>query len=66
MRRVSGATPTLKASAVKDVTVRQHPLTAMESPSWQSLRSGEFAGMVNVMAVPLVESLLSRWETTEM
>jgi hypothetical protein len=33
--------PTSKVWDVKEVTVRQQPFTAMESPSWQSLRRWE-------------------------
>lgn len=59
MRRVSGATPTVKDGdgvVVKVTTVRQTPLTAMESPSWQSERRVEVGGRVMVKEVPPVAS----------
>jgi hypothetical protein len=51
--------PTVKLGGlegVKEVTVRQTPLMAMESPRWQSERSGELAGRVMVSEVPPVAS----------
>lgn len=53
-RRVSGATPTTNVSFVKDVTVRQVPLTEMESPRWQSGRT--VAASLMVRDVPPVSS----------
>ncbi len=51
--------PTVKVGvgvAVKEVTVRQTPLTAIESPRWASVRRGEEAGRVMVREVPPVVS----------
>lgn len=61
-RRVSGATPTTKVEAVKEVTVRQVPLMLMESPSWQSVRMSAAPEMVRV--VPVEASGGVREETT--
>jgi hypothetical protein len=61
-RRVSGATPTVKEESVKEVTVRQVPLTLMESPSLQSTRTGAALEMVRVVPPDASEGL--RAETT--
>jgi hypothetical protein len=61
-RRVSGATPTVKVESVKAVTVRQVPLTLMESPSWQSMRTGAALEMTRVVPPDASEGL--REETT--
>lgn len=45
---VSGASPTLKESESNSVTVRQAPLTQMESPIWQSVRMGAEEERVSV------------------
>lgn len=45
---VSGASPTLKESESNSVTVRQAPLTQMESPIWQSVRTGAEEERVSV------------------
>lgn len=49
--------PTVKLVGVKVTTVRQTPLMAMLSPSWQSERSEEASGREMVRDVPPVESL---------
>lgn len=49
LRSVSGATPTLKVELVKEVTVRQVPLTLMLSPRWQSERISAASEMVSVV-----------------
>jgi hypothetical protein len=41
---------------VKEVTVRQTPLMAIESPRWASERREEVEGRVMVREVPPVES----------
>lgn len=61
-RRVSGATPTTKVEGVKEVTVRQVPLTLMESPLWQSVRISAAEEMVR--EVPPVSSEGLSEETT--
>jgi hypothetical protein len=51
--------PTVKdgvGDVVKEVTVRQTPLMAMESPRWASESKGEVGGRVMVREVPPVES----------
>lgn len=63
-RRVSGAMPTVKECGVKVTTVRQTPLMAMLSPSWQSERRVEVEGMVIVRDVPPVLSLGLSSDTT--
>src|SRR5258706_6289422 len=50
--RVSGARPTLNELASNSVTVRQHPLTAIESPMWQSVRMGAASEMVRDQPPP--------------
>lgn len=49
---VSGARPTLNEPASNSVTVRQHPLIAIESPIWQSLRMGAASEMVSDQPPP--------------
>lgn len=61
-RRVSGATPTTKESLSNAVTVRQVPLTDMESPRWQSPRISDAEEMVR--EVPPVSSWGLSSETT--
>jgi hypothetical protein len=61
-RRVSGATPTVKASVVKVVTVRHVPFTEIESPRWTSVRISVAAEMVR--EVPPVASWGLSSETT--
>ena len=58
-RRVSGATPTVKDDSVKEVTVRQVPLTLMLSPRRQSLRISEALEMVRVVPPSLAWGLSS-------
>lgn len=48
--------PTVKLEGVKVTTVRQTPLMAMLSPSWQSERRVEASGREMVRDVPPVES----------
>jgi hypothetical protein len=61
-RSVSGATPTTNESLVKDVTVRQVPLTLMLSPRWTSVRISVADDMVR--DVPPVSSWGLSSETT--
>jgi len=52
--------PTVNCGAgvtVKEVTVRQTPLTAIESPRWQSESRVDSLGKATVREVPPVESL---------
>jgi len=43
---VSGATPTLKLFGVNSVTVKHAPLQHIESPMWQSPRTGAASEIV--------------------
>ena len=61
-RRVSGAMPTLKEDGVKDVMVRQVPLTEMESPRAASSRIAEALEIVMVQPPP--PSLEPSWGMT--
>lgn len=53
--------PTVKVPSVaeKEVTVRQVPFTAMESPRWQSSRMEAAEEMVRVVPPSLEEGLSS-------
>lgn len=62
-RRVSGATPILKVEDVKEVTVRQVPLTAIESPRVQSPRMEAQSLIVIVVPPPDVSSWGSSSDT---
>ena len=61
---VSFASPTLKLSALKSVTVRHAPLTLIESPMWQSLRTGEAWEKVKVKPEEDEEGVMEdTWDT---
>lgn len=70
--RVSGASPTWKESESNSVTVRQAPLTQMESPIWQSVRIGAEEERVSVKPEVEVEGemaemvdVCSTWDENE-
>jgi hypothetical protein len=52
-------------AVLKVTTVRQTPLTAIESPSWQSLRRVDDGGSEMVREVPPVSSWGLRAATTK-
>lgn len=63
-RSVSGETPTLKLDEENSVTVRQVPLTEMESPRWQSVRMSAQSEMVREVPPP-PEADASSWLSSE-
>jgi len=61
---VSGASPTLNLVASNSVTVRQQPLTEIESPMWQSPRIGALSPIVRLQPPPPLSVTSNVWMST--